>query len=70
MGAPHGTVALTGAEPVPVRWWGSDGRYWTDGSAEGAGRVIAWAAGRWADRLLAVAAAAGDPVALAEDSLG
>ena len=70
-------VAVDGAPSVPVRWWGtgsgpgepgSGGSLVTDGSAEGAGRAVAWAAGRWQHRHLAVAAAAGDGVAIAEGS--
>lgn len=52
-----------------VRWWCADGRYYADGSAAALGRVAAWAAGRWSQRHLAVAAAGADPAALAEAAL-
>ena len=55
---------------TPVHWWADGARWVTDGSAEGVGRAAAWAANRWADRHLAVAAAAEDGVALAEDAVG
>ncbi|GAA2006538.1 hypothetical protein JL107_04070 [Nakamurella flavida] len=56
----------------PVTWWGApDGStLWVDGSAAAVGRAAAWACGRWADRHLAVAAAAGDDTALAEYAVG
>ena len=44
-------------------------RYWIDGSAESCGRVAAWAAGAWSSRHRAIAAAADDWPAVAEDSL-
>ncbi|MET0865861.1 MAG: molecular chaperone Hsp90 [Nakamurella sp.] len=66
-------------EPVQVSWWGRPGsgpddraagaRYWVDGSTESCGRVVAWAAGAWAARHRAIAAAANDWPALGEDSL-
>ncbi|MGS0685313.1 sacsin N-terminal ATP-binding-like domain-containing protein [Nakamurella sp. GG22] len=64
-------VAVDGAPPVPVRWWGggvSGSGILTDGSAEGVGRAVAWAAGCWPRRHLAAAAAAGDEVGIAESS--
>jgi len=63
-------VALDGAEPVPVRWWGQGGRLWVDGSAAAAGRAAAWAAGSWPARHRAIAAAGDDALELAEDGLG
>ncbi len=62
------SVMVDGAT-TRVRWWGEGDRLLTDGSADGAGRAAAWAADRWADRYLAVAAAADDGVALAEDAV-
>ena len=62
------SVLLDGAE-VAVRWWADGDGLLIDGSADGAGRAVAWAAGRWEARDLAVAAAAEDGVALAEDSV-
>lgn len=50
-----------------VAWWVHAGRCLVDGSAAGVGRAAAWAAGRWADRSLAVAAAAGDVLVMAEN---
>ena len=68
---PELSVVVDGA-PARVRWW-ADGprvdRFLTDGSADGAGRAAAWAAGRWELRHLAVAAASGDAAALAEESV-
>jgi len=61
-------VTVDGA-PVRVRWWGSGDRLWVDGSAEAAGRAVAWAAHRWSDRHTAIAAASGAVVELAEDGL-
>jgi hypothetical protein len=63
-------VAINDHDPVPVRWWGAHNRYWTDGSAAAAGRVVAWASGRWSERHRIIAAALDDAVALAEDGLG
>lgn len=65
------TVGVDGAAGVPVRWWaqGATGRIWCDGSAEAVGRAMAWRAGRWGDRQLAVAAALDSPVALLEAAL-
>lgn len=57
------------APAVPVRWWWADGCYWSDGSAEAAGRIVAWSAGRWTDRHLAMAAAADTPWELLETAL-
>jgi hypothetical protein len=65
---PELSVEVDGA-PTRVRWWVDGGQTLTDGSAEGAGRAAAWAAGRWELRHLAVAAASGNAVALAEDSV-
>jgi hypothetical protein len=62
-------VALDGADPAPVRWWGVAGRWWVDGSAESCGRAVAWAAGDWPARHRAAAAADQDFLALAEDGL-
>ena len=63
------TVDHDGAT-VRVRWWpGTGDSIVTDGSPEGIGRAVAHLAGRWADRALAVAAAAGDPLTLAEDGV-
>lgn len=64
-------VAVDGAPAVTVRWWvdPGSGRLWCDGSAEGAGRAMAWRAGRWPDRQLAVAAAQDSTVALLEAAL-
>ena len=62
-------VALDDADPVPVRWWGRDGRFWVDGSAGACGRAVAWAGGRWPDRHRAIAAADEDYLLLAEESL-
>jgi hypothetical protein len=79
-------VAVDGAEPTRVSWWGrevwsgvvADGepadraagvRYWIDGSPESCGRVVAWAAIAWPSRHRAIAAAAEDWLAVAEDSL-
>lgn len=59
-------VAVADRPGRTVRWWCVDGRYYADGSAQALGRVAAWAAGRWAARELAVAAAEPDPVTLAE----
>ena len=55
----------------PVSWWGAaDGSaLWVDGSAAAVGRAVAWAAGRWNERHLAMAAAAGDDTALTEHGL-
>ncbi|HEY7816115.1 MAG TPA: hypothetical protein VIC62_22915, partial [Nakamurella sp.] len=64
------TVTVTGRDAAPVRWWGTDGRFASDGSAESLGRVAAWAAGRWSLRHLAVAAAAQDESGLAESGIG
>ncbi len=63
-------VAVDGGRPVPVRWWGGQpgNSILTDGSAEGAGRAVAWAAGCWPRRQLAVAAAEQDGVGIAESS--
>ena len=61
-------VTVDGAS-VRVRWWGSGDRLWVDGSAEAAGRAVAWAAHRWSDRHTAIAAARGAVVELAEDGL-
>ena len=61
---------LTGRDAAPVRWWGTDGRFCSDGSAASLGRVAAWAAGRWSLRHLAVAAAAQDESGLAESGVG
>lgn len=55
--------------PERVRWWGSDDRLWVDGSAEAAGRAVAWAAHRWSDRHTAIAAARGALVELSEHGL-
>jgi hypothetical protein len=63
-------VAAPGAEPVPVHWWAAGERLWTDGSPPGTGRAVAWAAGRWDLRHRAIAAAAADWSALAEDGIG
>lgn len=71
-------VRIGGAEQ-PVCWWpapeaGARGEpavgFVTDGSADGAGRVVAWLAGRWADRDRAVSAAGGSSLAAAENGLG
>ncbi|GGL88728.1 sacsin N-terminal ATP-binding-like domain-containing protein [Nakamurella endophytica] len=51
---------------VPVRWWVAGGDALVDGSPAGIGRAVAWLAGRWPDRDVAVAAATGDGTALAE----
>jgi hypothetical protein len=59
-------VTVAGRDPAPVRWWGADGRFHSDGSSESLGRIAAWAAGRWSWRQLAVAAAAQDESGLAE----
>lgn len=50
-----------------VAWWVLGDRCLVDGSPTGVGRAVAWSAGRWSDRHLAVAAAAGDAVTLAEN---
>jgi len=63
-------VAAPGAEPVPVHWWAAGERLCTDGSPPGTGRAVAWAAGRWDLRHRAIAAAAADWSALAEDGIG
>ncbi|TKV61934.1 hypothetical protein FDO65_10505 [Nakamurella flava] len=64
-------VAVDGAPAVAVRWWvePGSGRLWCDGSAEAAGRAIAWRAGRWPDRQLAVAAAQDSTLAVLEAAL-
>ncbi len=62
------SVTVDGEE-VAVRWWGADGRLLTDGSAEGIGRAVAWAAHCWPSRHLAVGAAAEDHMAVAEDGV-
>ena len=62
-------VTVDGADPVAVRWWVRGDRYWVDGSAEAAGRAVAWAAGAWPARHRAVAAAVDDWIALSEDAL-
>ncbi len=56
--------------PERVQWWGSGNRLWVDGSAEAAGRAAAWIAGRWSDRHIAIAAACGAAVELAENGIG
>ena len=66
---PELSVAVAGADPVPVRWWCRDDRGWVDGSAEAVGRAVAWAAGAWSDRHRAIAAAGEDWLALAEDAV-
>jgi hypothetical protein len=53
----------------PARWAAGE-RLWTDGSPPGTGRAVAWAAGRWDLRHRAIAAAAADWSALAEDGIG
>ncbi|SDO38495.1 hypothetical protein SAMN04515671_0771 [Nakamurella panacisegetis] len=66
---PELTVDHDGA-PRRVRWWPGPGDgVVTDGSPDGIGRAVAHLAGRWSDRALAVAAAAGDPLTFAEDGL-
>ena len=58
-------VRVEGGQGRQVTWWpmagsGAPGAaFVTDGTADGVGRVVAWAAGRWADRDRAVAAARG-----------
>ncbi len=66
---PELSVAVAGADPVPVRWWYRDDRWWVDGSAEAVGRAVAWAAGAWSGRHRAIAAAGEDWLALAEDAV-
>jgi len=61
-------VTVDGA-PTRVRWWGSGDRLWVDGSAEAAGRAVAWAAHRWSDRHTAIAAARSALAELAEGGL-
>jgi len=63
-------VSVDGGEPVRVLWWGSGDRLWVDGSADAAGRAVAWSSGRWADRHTAIAAARAAPVELAENGIG
>lgn len=66
---------------VRVSWWpaagvtdGSggpaDAALLTDGSAEGLGRAVAWRAGGWAEREIAVAAARGEPITFVENGVG
>jgi hypothetical protein len=59
-------VAVGDRPDRPVRWWCVDGHFYADGSAQGVGRVAAWAAGRWSLRHLAVAAAIPDAATIAE----
>lgn len=61
-----GLAVRTDDGEVPVSWWIRGDETFTDGSAAGIGRALAWRAGRWTDRQLAVAAAAGDRVTLVE----
>ncbi len=63
------SVAVNGAEPVRVRWWCRGDRWWVDGSADAAGRAVAWAAGAWPARHRAIAAAGEDWLAVAEDAV-
>lgn len=83
--APALSVGI-GDEPAQrVTWWRAEGDQVTvgesagaqfghvllvDGSATGIGRAVAFAAGRWGERGLAVTAALGEPVDLAENGLG
>ncbi len=52
-----------------VSWWSMPGGLVTDGSPEGIGRAVAWAAHHWADRHRAVASARGELVGFAENGL-
>lgn len=61
-----GLAVRTDDGQVPVTWWIRGDETFTDGSAAGIGRALAWRAGRWTDRQLAVAAAAGDRVGWVE----
>ena len=45
---------------VRVSWWRDGGQGWVDGSPSGIGRMVAYLADRWADRLAFVAIAAGE----------
>ena len=45
---------------VPVRWWSGPTGLIADGSPQGVGRAVAWAADRWPDRFLAIAALTGE----------
>ena len=65
-----GLAVRAGDRDVTVSWWCVAGHLFSDGSAAGVGRALSWWAGRWADRYLAVAAAAGDVAALIEASTG
>lgn len=67
--APDLAVTVDGGPPIRVRWWRQGDRWSVDGSAEAAGRAVAWAAGAWPARHRAVAAAAQDWVTLAEDTI-
>ena len=59
-------VVVDGGQERAVSWWpastgGAAGAaFVTDGSADGMGRTVAWLAGRWPDRHLAIAAARGE----------
>ncbi len=53
------TVRFRGRE-TPVRWWSGPHGLIADGSPQGVGRAVAWAAGRWDDRFLAIAALTGE----------
>jgi hypothetical protein len=46
--------------PVRVGWWAQDGRLYSDGGPAGTGRLIAYLAGRWADRYAFAAIASGE----------
>ena len=53
------TVRFRGRD-TPVRWWSGANGLIADGSPQGVGRAVAWAAGRWDDRFLAIAALTGE----------
>lgn len=59
-------VGLPGGDASAVAWWCAAEHHYSDGSPESLGRIAAWASGRWADRHLAIAAAASEAIALAE----
>jgi len=72
-------VDVGGEASVRVSWWPADGSggtgpadgtLLTDGSAGGLGRAVAWRAGHWAEREIAVAAARGEPITFAENGVG
>ena len=72
-------VRLGSGDEQAVAWWpvaGADGAargesavLVTDGSADAVGRAVAWLAGRWTDRALAIAAARGGALLDAENGI-